>query len=105
MSTTAYQLLLQSLNERKPCYALYDNLPRYICPHVIGWKGTEEQVLCWQYAGQSSQPLPTQGQWKCLTVSKLSQLSIIDEPWHYGEKGKTGTPTFCVDKVEVQIDL
>lgn len=105
MSSAAYQAIRQSLVDRKPCYALYDGLPRYLCPHVIGTKGFTEQVLCWQYAGETSGGLPPGGQWKCLTISKFADLRLIDEPWHPGEKGKTGIPTYCVGNVDLQIDL
>lgn len=100
-----FLLLQQSLLELKPCTAVYDGLPRLLCPHVLGHKGIEEQVLCWQYGGQSSTPLPPQGQWKCLTVAKISQLTLNGDAWCYGEKGKTGVPTFCVGTVTNKIDL
>jgi hypothetical protein len=101
----SYQTLRNALIARKSCVAQYDGYTRYICPHVIGWKDGAEQALCWQYAGQSSRPLPPEGQWKCLTVSKISGLSVIDEPFHYGQAGKTGKPTSCVGQVDQEILL
>ena len=105
MSTNSYQLLLTALNMRTSCYALYDNHPRYFCPHVIGYKDGVEQVLCWQYAGTSSKPLPAEGMWKCLTISKMVGLTTTDQAWHPGQPGKTGVPTPCVDQVEAIINL
>lgn len=103
--TLNYQVLRQALLDKKPCFAIYDGLERYICPHVIGSKAFMEQVLCWQYAGQSSSPLPPQGQWKCLSIAKMSNVRVLDSEWHYGEAGKTGRPTTCVDSIDVQIPL
>jgi hypothetical protein len=100
-----YGLLRAALLARTACFAFYDGYQRHFCPHVIGWKGNEEQVLCWQYAGESSRPLPAEGQWKCFTVAKFSHLSTTAEAWRYGQPGRTGRPTSCVDIVDQEIVL
>ena len=103
--SAAYQLLRSALLGRQSCFAIYDGYNRYFCPHVLGVKDGAEQVLCWQYAGGSSRPLPVGGQWKCLTIAKMGNLAIINDPWHDGIPGKTGRPTTCVDNVDVMIPL
>jgi len=106
MSTTQYQLLRQALVARTPCYAIYDNFPRFFCPHVIGInKKGEEQALCWQYDGETSDGPIVNPVWKCLAVAKFSQFSVIEADWHNGEMGRTGVPTFCVSDVDLKIDL
>ena len=100
-----YDLLRDALQRRVSCFGVYDGHNRYFCPHIIGWKAGEEQTLCWQYAGESSRPLPPEGQWKCFTISKFTQLATTDEPWHAGQPGKTGTPSSCVDQIDLEIQL
>jgi hypothetical protein len=42
---------------------------RELCPHIIGRnRNGEEVVLAWQFAGQSSGPLP---QWRCLRLANV----------------------------------
>lgn len=101
----AYNLLRNALDTRTSCFAVYDGYDRYFCPHIIGWKNGEEQALCWQYAGESSRPLPPEGQWKCFTISKFTQLVTTQEPWHPGQAGRTGIPSSCVDQIDLQILL
>lgn len=102
----AYDLLRHALEHRISCFAVYDGLNRQFCPHIIGWKEGEEQTLCWQYAGESSRrPLPPGGQWKCFTISKFTQLTTTNDPWHAGDPGKTGMPSSCVDQIDLQIQL
>jgi len=100
-----YQLLRAALLARQSCFAVYDGHERYFCPHIIGTKQGAEQVLCWQYAGGSSTPLPPGGQWKCLTVSKMLGLMTTQDAWHDGEPGRTGRPSFCVDFVDEMVPL
>jgi hypothetical protein len=103
--TSAYQLLCSALLNRQSCFAVYDGYDRHFCPHIIGLKDGVEQALCWQFAGESSNPLPPGGRLKCLTISKMSGLVITREPWHDGEPGKTGRPSFCVDAVDQSVSL
>lgn len=101
-----YQLLRQALLARQSCFCIYDNLERYFCPHVIGWKSGIEQVLVWQYGGSTSRgPIAPPGQWKCLTIANMNSLTTTDQPWHAGEPGQTGRQTSCVDQIDEQILL
>jgi hypothetical protein len=100
-----YQLLRAALLARQSCFAFYDNYERLFCPHILGLKDGVEQVLCWQYAGGSSQGLPPGGQWKCLTISKMAGLKVTTDPWHYGEPGRTGRPSHCVDLNTVDVEV
>jgi hypothetical protein len=100
-----YDLLRHALEHRTSCFGVYDDFNRNFCPHIIGWKNGEEQTLCWQFAGESSRPLPVGGQWKCFTISKFTQLATTNEPWHQGQPGKTGRPSSCVDQIDLEIPL
>ncbi len=101
-----YLLLRRALLARESCFCRYDGLDRYFCPHVIGWKGGLEQVLVWQYAGDTSGgPVTSPGEWKCLRIANMSELVVVDQPWHSGEPGRTGRATTCVDRIDQQIVL
>lgn len=101
-----YQLLRQALLTQHSCFCVYDGLERYFCPHVIGRKKGVEQVLVWQYGGlTSSGPITPPGQWKCLKIANMQQLTTVNQPWHVGEPGKTGQQTSCVDQIDQQILL
>jgi hypothetical protein len=51
----------------------YHGRKRELCPHIIGTnKNGEEVVLAWQFAGESSGPLP---QWRCLRLA-MSEMPV-----------------------------
>ena len=60
--------------------AIYDDLPRLLCPHVLGWKSGRPHALFYQFGGSSSRGLPMAaegvGEWRCLAVEKLSRVGI-----------------------------
>src|SRR6266704_5014135 len=62
---------------------------RLLCPHLLGWnKHRRLQVLCYQYGGDSEsglQPAGASDNWRCLAVEYLSQVELIDGPWHTAE--------------------
>jgi hypothetical protein len=85
---------------------MYDGLERSFCPHVIGWNFGAELVLVWQYAGSTSRgPILPPGQWKCLLIADMSQLTTTNEPWHAGMPGGTRMPTNCVTTVDRQVQF
>jgi len=59
-------------------------------------------VLSFQFAGESSKGLSPEGQWKCMDVDGLSQVSLRDGPWHTGTR-KTNEPQRCVDQIEAEV--
>jgi hypothetical protein len=74
---------------------------RELCPHIIGAnKKGEEVVLAWQFAGESSGPLP---QWRCLRLSEVSQARTRDGRWHAGGSHKTTQK--CVSDVDLDINI
>ena len=66
---------------------LYEGRRRELCPHIIGIdKGGEEAVLAWQFAGESSGPLP---QWRCLKLANVGSARARDDRWHEGSLHRT----------------
>jgi hypothetical protein len=58
--------------------AVYDGLPRLLCPHVLGRKSGRLRMFCYQFGGNSnSGPAvapEAMGGWRCLAVEKLSRV-------------------------------
>ncbi len=100
MPSTA-DLLKVAISNKQQVKANYDGYYRELCPHAIGWKGGAHHVMSFQFAGQSSRPLPVGGQWKCMDVDKLQILSICDGPWHTNDDhSKMQT---CVGEVAIEV--
>jgi hypothetical protein len=56
--------------------------------------------MAFQYAGQSSRPLPIAGQWRCFEVDKLILPRVNQDNWHTGFDH--GRPNTCVKQVDVE---
>jgi hypothetical protein len=71
MPSTTYSLFRDAILAERQVTCVYDGRYRELCPHIIGTsKGGEEAVLAWQFAGESSGPLP---QWRCLRLRNVTQ--------------------------------
>src|ERR1700731_1861065 len=69
--------------------AIYDGLPRLLCPHILGRKSGRLHVFCYQFGGSSNSGLPQRpagaGDWRCLAVEKLSRVELdADAPLTHG---------------------
>jgi hypothetical protein len=53
-----YELLLVAATRRQPVAAIYDGLPRLLCPHVLGRKQSQLHALVYQVGGGSHSGLP-----------------------------------------------
>ena len=85
--------------------AVYDGLPRLLCPHVLGRKAGRLRVLCYQFGGNSNSGLAVasdaMGGWRCLAVEKLSQVELRTGPWRTEPRAERQT---CIDEVDFDID-
>jgi len=69
MPSATYALFRNAILAEQQVVCRYDGRLRELCPHIIGVnKRGEEVVLAWQFAGQSSGPLP---QWRCLRLANV----------------------------------
>ena len=94
-------LLKAAISKKPQVKANYDGYYRELCPHAIGWKGGAHHVMSFQFAGQSSKPLPLGGQWKCMDVDKLEIISVCDGPWHTNNDHTR--PQTCIDNIEIEV--
>ena len=97
-----YNALREAILARQQVACTYHGYNREICPHVLGLKNGREKVLTYQFGGGSSSHLPPDGEWRCMFVDEISDVSTQKGPWHTG----TGhsRPQTCVDDIDVEID-
>jgi hypothetical protein len=102
MSSRNYDLFEQSMRLRKPIFCVYDGYPRELCPIILGHSQGEEKALTYQFGGQSKSGLPPQGQWRCLSLSKVSKARLSNGPWRRGSRHTQ--PQRCIDTVDIDVN-
>lgn len=97
----AYSLLRQAMLAGRPVLLNYKGHRRAVCAHVLGHKNGIPQVLTFQYGGGSSSGLPPGGEWRCMMVGNITDVEIIDGPWHTDDNHSRAQT--CVDQVDMEI--
>lgn len=98
-----YQIMRLAILAQKPVTFDYKGYRRLACPHVLGLKRGLQHALTFQYGGGSSSGLPPGGEWRCVSVAEVSNLVVIDGPWHTGLSHTR--PQTCVDQIDVQVPI
>jgi len=100
-----YDILRLAAARRQPVAAVYDGLPRLLCPHVLGLKSGRLRALCYQFGGSSRSGLPMAsrgaGGWRCLAVERLSEVELRAEAWHSEARSPRQT---CIDEIDFDAD-
>jgi uncharacterized protein (DUF4415 family) len=97
--SSAYKLFEQAMRSRKQVLCTYDGLPRELCSVILGHTDGQEVALVYQFAGQSNSRLP---QWKCLRLSKVSNVQLRDGPWYAGSSHTRSQA--CVQVVDLDVN-
>jgi hypothetical protein len=101
MPSKTYALFRNAILAEQQAVCFYEGRPRELCPHIIGTnKDGEEMVLAWQFAGESSGPLP---QWRCLKLANVRDARARDGRWHAGGSHKTTQK--CVVNIDLDINI
>jgi hypothetical protein len=101
MSNTTYALFRSAILREQQVTCMYDGRHRELCPHIIGAnRSGEEVVLAWQFAGESSGPLP---QWRCLRLANVREARAREGRWHEGGSHKTTQK--CVTEIDLDINI
>ena len=94
-------LVVAAVRSRRPVRAVYQEHEREFCPHVIGRNRKGQwRVFAYQYGGSSRSVLADKGGWRCLAVSELSRVALLDDSWHTAPH----EPQWCVMDVEADAD-
>jgi hypothetical protein len=101
-----YGLLRLAAARKQPVAAMYDGLPRLLCPHVLGRnKDGQLRALCYQFGGSSGSGLGRGsgglGGWRCLAVDKLSHVELQDGYWSTASHASQQS---CVEQIDFDTD-
>ena len=101
MPSPTYTLFRNAILAEQQVICTYEGRHRELCPHILGLnKRSEEVVLAWQFAGQSSGKLP---QWRCLRLADVRNANPRSGPWHAG--GTHRTEQTCVNSIDLDINI
>ena len=70
--------------DRKQIVCVYGGYRRELCPIILGHSQGEEKALTYQFGGRSKSGLPPGGEWRCLWLSKVSDVQLRDGRWRAG---------------------
>src|SRR6201984_2588081 len=99
--SSAYKRFEEAMTNKKQILCTYNGRPRELCPIILGHSQGQEKALTYQFGGQSEKGLPPGGQWRCLWLSKVSDVRLHDGPWHAGDRHKQ--PQGCVEIADPHI--
>ena len=101
-----YRLIRTAVTAQQPVSAVYERLPRRLCPHRLGHNGAgKARVLCYQYGGDSSTGLEPSGSpanWRCMKLEKFSRVELLDGIWHTAPNHSR--PQTCITEVDVDAE-
>jgi len=102
VSSSTYDLFEQAMRSRKQIVCMYDGYPRELCPVILGHSQGQEKALTYQFGGQSKSGLPKAGEWRCLFLSKVSNVQLRDGRWFVGSTHTQ--PQGCVEIVDLDVN-
>ncbi|MDX7953522.1 hypothetical protein P7D22_20360 [Lichenihabitans sp. Uapishka_5] len=102
MPSATFELLRNAVLTKRRVSFSYQGYHRETCPHAVGWKNGKEQVLVFQYAGESSKGLPPEGEWRCMPVANVADARIQAGPWMTASNHSQRQT--CIDEVAAEVD-
>jgi hypothetical protein len=103
MPSATYALFLAAMRGKKQIVCVYQGHRRQICPILLGRTGLEEKSLAFQFAGDTGDgPIPPPGNWKCLRLSDVRDVTLRDGSWHAGAGHSTAQT--CMKMVEYDVN-
>jgi len=94
-------VIVNAIQNKLVVTATYQGYQRIMCPHVIGYKDGVLNALFFQFAGGSKSGLPPGGQWRCVHVDELGNVTAAPGEWHTGPDHSQ--PQTCVDDVIAEV--
>lgn len=96
-----FEAIKYAITNRRQLVLMYGGLRREVCPHSLGWKNDRLACFAFQFAGGSRQPLPPNGQWRCLHLHSMSEVSVREGDWHTGPIDPQSSS--CIDDFEAYV--
>ena len=101
MPSSTFELFRNAVLSKRRVSFSYQGFHRETCPHAIGWKFGKEQVLVFQYGGDSSKGLPPGGEWRCFPIAGIANAQIESGPWMTA--GNHSRPQTCVSEIAAEV--
>ena len=102
--STAYRIIWKAIRARKQIVCSYKNRPREVFPHILGYKASgEEAVFMFQVGGESSQPLPPGGDWRCFDLDGIADIQVREGSWRGGSRHRQAQT--CIRFVDVDVNV
>lgn len=102
MPSATYELFARAMAERKPVLCIYGGYRRVVCPIILGHTRGEEKTLAFQIGGESSRPLPPQGQRRCLKLANVTGAELHDGAWRSAASHQQAQT--CVEDVDLDVN-
>jgi hypothetical protein len=102
VTSATYRLFAKAMKERKQVICTYDRHVREVCPVILGHSQGQEKALTFQFAGESKSGLPDRGEWRCLFLSRITEVKLKSGPWHSGDSHSQ--PQGCVEIVDLDVN-
>jgi len=106
--SSVIDIIKKAMDERKSISAIYDDHNRKLSPYILGRKRNELQCLFYQYGGTSKSGVingHSEKNWRCIKLSQLMQVRILDEPLQKPNIISHKKPSTCVDHIIKKIDI
>src|SRR5439155_3366973 len=97
--SATFTLFHEAILKRQQVTCRYKGQYREVCPYILGHKDGSEKVLVYQFGGKSARGLPEKGEWRCLSLSAVTDPVARDGRWFGG--AKHSSVQRCVDDVYV----
>jgi len=101
-ASETYRLFEEAMMQRKQVVCVYKGIRRELCPIMLGHSQGEERALTYQFAGGSTSKLPAKGNWRCLTLSNVTEVQLREGPWHDGDSH--AQVSHCVEIVDLDVN-
>ena len=98
----AYELIAEAIRTKQQVNARYLGAERVFSPHALGTKHGTPHVLVYQFAGESRSGIPEGGEWRCLNLADLEDVTLRPGPWH--SAANVFNPQTCLDEIDVTVE-
>jgi hypothetical protein len=102
MQSRNYADFERAMKQRQQVVCMYGGHRRELCPIILVHSQGRERALTYQFGGDSSRGLPRGGQWRCLSLSRVSDVELRDGPWIVGSSHSQ--PQGCVEVVDLDVN-
>jgi hypothetical protein len=103
MPSATYGVIRAAIQSEQQITCRYGGHDRELCPHIIGWTGGEEKLLARQFGGTTSSVLPPAGEWRCLRIAEMHDVTQREGRWHTGSRHRSAQS--CVQEVDLDINV